>query len=126
MVADMRVYLDTDLNFPSDDFQALLLLLAASDVQLLGCGAAAGNTWAEEVFANIHLAKSVLLEGGLPIWHGVPHGRFAERRRAALQIKSNQRRSFIGAFEKSKSPRSWVIEQELCDGELSSAEAIIK
>jgi purine nucleosidase len=108
----MKIFLDTDLNFPSDDFQALMLFLAAPDLEIVGCGAAAGNTWAEEVFANIRLVAEILGERDLNVWKGIPYTQFAPRHDLAVTAKTDRVRNFIGAYEKSAVPRPWVIGRE--------------
>lgn len=105
----MKLFLDTDLNFPSDDFQSLLLLLAEERVELLGCGAAAGNTWAEEVAANLGQALALVGRAGVPIHAGRTFTSFQPSMASARELRERRARSFIGAFEKSDSPRPWVL-----------------
>ena len=106
----MKIFLDTDLNFPSDDFQALMLLLASDEVDLLGIGSCAGNTWSEEVFANLHKSLQTLESPNLPIFPGVAAKRFEADRTVALEAVRNRTRRFIGAHGKSDGPRAWVTE----------------
>jgi purine nucleosidase len=102
------IIIDTDLNFPSDDFQALLLLLNEPDVAVLGCCAAAGNTWAEEVEVNIGEALGLAGRLDIPLLRGLSFESFARRHAPALELKRRGLRSFIGAFEKSERPRLWI------------------
>jgi purine nucleosidase len=120
----MRVFVDTDLNFPSDDFQALMLLLAAPEVEVVGCGAAAGNTWAEEVCANIRLAMDAVRAPKMMLGKGPPHGGFLPYRDAALAAKERGVRAFVGAHEKSAAPRDWVLGQS-SEPSVTAAEALI-
>ena len=121
----MKMFLDTDLNFPSDDFQALMLLLAAKEVQIVGIGAAAGNTWSEEVFANVQQAAHMLELRGLPIFRGIPADEFATDRSMALRLYQEGHRNFIGAHGKSNSPRPWVTQEWPCDLSPSASDGII-
>lgn len=121
----MKVFLDTDLNFPSDDFQALMLLLAEDEVDIVGCGAAAGNTWAEEVFANIKEAARVLELGELAVFRGRRAPDFAADREMALRAERNGVRRFIGAHAKAPAPRPWVIGDQPDGDAACAAEAII-
>jgi inosine-uridine nucleoside N-ribohydrolase len=121
----MKIFLDTDLNFPSDDFQALMFFLAAADVEIVGCGAAAGNAWAEEVFANIRLVAEILGEQGLNVWKGIPHAQFAPRHDFAVTAKTDRVRNFIGAYEKSVSPRVWVTGRESDHSAVPAMDALL-
>lgn len=105
----MKIVIDTDLNFPSDDFEALLLLLADPRIECLGCCAAAGNTWSEEVESNLADALRLAGQPEIPIVAGAEHGRFAPALGWARDIHRNGLRSFVGAYEKSSQPRGWAI-----------------
>jgi len=120
----MLLFIDTDLNFPSDDFQALMLVLAEGRVRLVGCGAVAGNTWAEEVFANLHEVKSLLGEHELKIWKGAPYTAFGNNREQAIAQNASGVRNFVGAHGKAPRPRSWVTGSRTSEGALSSAAAL--
>jgi len=101
----MKLIIDTDLNFPSDDFQALLLILSQQNWQLLGCCAAAGNTWAEEVEENIIRALNWAGKPDIPVARGRGYNAFATQHRWAQDLKRRGVRTFIGAHEKSDRPR---------------------
>ena len=104
----MRIILDTDLNFPSDDFQALLLLLNDPRIDLLGCCAAAGNTWAEEVAANLEQALRMAGHSHVPVLAGPRFDEFSPGRELALSFKARSPSAFTGAYEKSSEPRRWI------------------
>jgi inosine-uridine nucleoside N-ribohydrolase len=97
--------MDTDLNFPSDDFQALLLLASSGSRRLVGCSAVAGNTWMEEVWFNLRGSLHLLGKGDLPIAWGHPYTTISEQREWALRARSEGVCPFVGAFEKSSKPR---------------------
>jgi inosine-uridine nucleoside N-ribohydrolase len=101
----MKLILDTDLNFPSDDFQALLLLLQDQRLELQGCGAAAGNTWAEEVEVNTRRALDLAGSPHVPVFPGPGFESFTHQSAWAQDLKTRRIRSFIGAHEKSDKPR---------------------
>jgi purine nucleosidase len=104
----MKLILDTDLNFPSDDFQALLLILQDQRWELLGCCAAAGNTWAEEVEVNIRQALDLAGSPHIPVFPGAGFESFTHQHSWAKDLKSRRIRSFIGAHEKSDRPRERI------------------
>lgn len=122
----MKLFLDTDLNFPSDDFEALLLLLSDTRVELLGCGAAAGNTWAEEVAANLEHALSLIGREEIPVYDGQKFTSFLTSMVQACELREQKTRSFVGAFEKSVSPRPWVLGNSGNESRRGAAEAIVE
>ena len=122
----MKLFVDTDLNFPSDDFEALMLLLADERVDIVGCAAAAGNTWAEEVFANIVDAAEVLQLEDLEIFRGASAENFAVDRDLALRAGRSGVRSFLGAHGKAPAPRSWVIGDRCDAGAEHAVDALIR
>jgi len=97
--------MDTDLNFPSDDFQALLLLASSGSSRLVGCSAVAGNTWMEEVWLNLRGSLHLLGKGDTPIAWGHPHTTICDQRPWALRAREVGACPFVGAFEKSSKPR---------------------
>lgn len=101
----MKVLIDTDLNFPSDDFEALLLALVQPEWEILGVGAAAGNTWAEEVEANLLQALAMAGRPDIPVARGADYMTFAGQRKWALGLRRSGLRSFVGAHEKGHRPR---------------------
>lgn len=121
----MKVFIDTDLNFPSDDFQALMLLMAAENAKVVGCSAAAGNTWAEEVWANLHHVKSILNEPDLKIFGNETAARFARDKMAVHTAIASGSRNFTGAYGKSETPRPWITEDAPGRSSFSSPEAIV-
>ena len=100
-----KILVDTDLNFASDDFQALLLLLSDERIQISGLSCAAGNTFAEEVLVNISAVAALCGLQAVPFAAGVGHGYFQPRRRGALQQLADGRTKFIGSHGKSPQPR---------------------
>jgi purine nucleosidase len=100
-----RVLVDTDLNFASDDFQALLLLLSDERIQISGFSCAAGNTFAEEVLVNVSAVADLCSLREVPIAAGIDHEYFQPRRHEALQQLADGRAKFIGSHGKSQRPR---------------------
>ena len=105
------IFIDTDLNYPSDDFEALCLFLADKNVEVTGIGAAAGNTWAEEVLANTYNALRILGKEEISIGIGPNYKQFVSHRGWALEQAARGVRDFIGAYCKSPTPRLWVTDQ---------------
>ncbi|PIT00777.1 hypothetical protein TSA1_08325 [Bradyrhizobium nitroreducens] len=100
-----RVLVDTDLNFASDDFQALLLLLSDERLQISGLSCAAGNTFAEEVLVNILAVAGLCGLQAVPIAAGIGHEYFQPRRVDAQQRLADGRTNFIGSHGKASRPR---------------------
>ena len=104
MVQETPVLVITDLNFPSDDLQALLLLLHSAEVQIVGIVAETGNTWGEEVQENVATVLAMTGRTDIPIAvNGLTFPR--ARRRVAIQSYKRGYRSFLGPFQKSTRPR---------------------
>jgi inosine-uridine nucleoside N-ribohydrolase len=99
------IIMDTDLNFPSDDFQALLLLACSSSSRLVACSAVAGNTWMEEVWFNLRGSLHLLGRRDTPIAWGHPYTTICDQRPWALRAREMGVCRFVGAFEKSSKPR---------------------
>lgn len=100
-----KILIDTDLNFASDDFQALLLLLSDGRFQISGLSCAAGNTFAEEVLVNVSAVADLCGLNDVPIAAGVDHEYFQPRRHAALEQLAKGRTKFIGSHGKALAPR---------------------
>lgn len=103
----MPVIIVTDLNFPSDDFQALLLFLKIEELQLIHVVATDGNTWAEEVFENTVATldgedRSDISVSMMPMPYRHQH-----RGRAYHAFRKGYK-SFIGPYLKSNVPRSEI------------------
>jgi inosine-uridine nucleoside N-ribohydrolase len=99
------IILDADLNYPSDDFQALLLVLASEMFQVLGCCAVAGNTWMEEVWINTRAALHLIGALEIPLAKGRSWAEIQSRREWALARCASRTNPFVGAYEKSATPR---------------------
>lgn len=97
--------IDTDLNFPSDDTQALILLLLCAGPRVRGISACAGNTFADETLVNVAALCGLLQRWDIPLAAGARHSRFSTRRDAALKDAAQGRVSFVGSHAKSASPR---------------------
>jgi inosine-uridine nucleoside N-ribohydrolase len=104
----MKIIIDSDMNFPSDDFQAILLLCACRNTQVLAVGA-----WSEEVAIHL-LSISELLEcdGRNPkIGRGLAALYWRERHEWAVRQHERGIVPFIGAHGKHSSPR---IDEQQC------------
>ncbi len=66
----MKVILDTDLGFASDDAMALLLLLQSSDVDLLGISVVTGNVWLAQEMANTLRLLEIAGRVEVPVYAG--------------------------------------------------------
>jgi inosine-uridine nucleoside N-ribohydrolase len=104
----MKLIHDSDLNFPSDDSGALLLLLGDPRRELVACTAAAGNAWAEEVEENLAMILAIVGSAHVAIAAGPSHQLFSADREQACLLKATGRRSFVGAHEKGPCPREWI------------------
>ncbi len=104
--------IDTDLNFPSDDLQALLLLMSAKDAGLVGVSACAGNTFAEECLVNIAALLDQTSMNHVPLARGASFYRFHFRRKNALRSLDQGWVRFAGSHQKALSPRFSSGDQE--------------
>jgi inosine-uridine nucleoside N-ribohydrolase len=68
--APLKVVLDTDLGFASDDAMALLLLLRSSKVNLLGVTVVTGNAWLEQEVANTLRLLEIADRTEVPVYAG--------------------------------------------------------
>jgi len=68
--APLKVVLDTDLGFASDDAMALLLLLQSSKVDLLGVSVVTGNAWLAQEVANTLRLLEIAGRAGVPVYPG--------------------------------------------------------
>jgi len=66
----MKVVLDTDLGFASDDAMAMLLLLQSSKVDLLGVTVVTGNTWLRQEVANSLRLLEIAGRSAIPVYAG--------------------------------------------------------
>lgn len=98
-------FLVTDLNFPSDDFQALLIMLASNHFRVVHICCTDGNTWAEEVLANVQLVLEAFDYNQISLSIASSPRRFKQRNRA-VYAKEQQYKNFIGCYEKSDKPRA--------------------
>ncbi|HYI38994.1 MAG TPA: nucleoside hydrolase [Allosphingosinicella sp.] len=96
---------DTDLNFPSDDAQALILLLMCAGSRVRGISACAGNTFAEEALVNVAALCGLLQRWDVPLAAGAHHSRFSTRRDVALKDAAQGRLPFVGSHAKNVGPR---------------------
>ncbi len=94
----------TDLNFPSDDFQALTLLLERTDVEIVQIIATDGNTWAEEVGQNVHAVLKAWNRLEIPL-AVIPFAYRFKGRQRAYEAFRRDHKSFVGAYQKSHRPR---------------------
>jgi inosine-uridine nucleoside N-ribohydrolase len=69
----MKVVLDTDLGFASDDAMALLLLLQSSKVDLLGVTVVTGNAWLKQEVANTLRLLEIADRHEVPVYAGAEH-----------------------------------------------------
>lgn len=102
----MAVIVDTDLNFPSDDTQALLLLLAGAGRRALHAATAvAGNTFAQEVDANLRAVLAAIGAQDIPVSRPDAPRQGGHGYHQAKTLKSRGGVPFIGAFQKAQAPR---------------------
>lgn len=94
----------TDLNFPSDDFQALSLLLTMPEVMVVHIVVTDGNTWAEEVFENVTTMLSAYGRADIPVTLVASANRYRMRTRAFRAYRQGFK-SFLGPYLKSWRPR---------------------
>ena len=66
----IKVVLDTDLGFASDDAMAMLLLLQSSKVDLLGVTVVTGNTWLQQEVANSLRLLEIAGRSAIPVYAG--------------------------------------------------------
>lgn len=99
------VLLDQDLNYPSDDYQALLLMHAALRFDIQACTAVAGNTWMEETYRNFKDSLRAIHADHIPVFKGAPYASILGNRSAALRMLEQGLVPFAGAYAKSDSPR---------------------
>lgn len=104
-VTPIPVVVITDLNFPSDDLQALTLLLGMPEVSVVHILATDGNTWSEEVFENVSAVLLAHKRTDIPVTHFPAPHRF-ERRSRAFRAYREKSKSFLGPYLKSWQPRS--------------------
>lgn len=103
----MRVIVDTDLNFPSDDSIALNLMLVSPEVEVVAVTSTWGNTWSEEVEANVR--RGLCDRGGRvpPLFRGPAWCTLTTTREDAWARRDRFRGAFLGAFAKCERPRDW-------------------
>ena len=99
------IIIDTDANFPSDDVQSLLLALNCPSLDVVGVSAAAGNTYAEEVAANLDALLRLMGKADIPIARGAAFHDLPRSHGAANELKSRRVVPFIGSFQKAEKPR---------------------
>jgi inosine-uridine nucleoside N-ribohydrolase len=120
-----KVLVDTDLNFASDDFQALLLLLTDEQIQISGLSCAAGNTFSEEVLVNVSAVADLCGLHEVPIAAGIDYESFQPRRHEALQQLAEGRTKFIGSHGKSQQPRLELPDHAIPGGVHSNLREIL-
>jgi inosine-uridine nucleoside N-ribohydrolase len=110
------VLLDQDLNYPSDDYQALLLLHSAAGVEIQACTAVAGNTWMEETYINLKESLRTMYAHHIPVFKGAPYTSILKNRGAALRMLEQGIVPFAGAHAKSMTPRMSQEELQQING----------
>jgi|694.fasta_scaffold21871_4 inosine-uridine nucleoside N-ribohydrolase len=119
------VLLDQDLNYPSDDYQALLLMHSAEGFEIQACTAVAGNTWMEETYFNLKETLRAMCANHIPVYKGPIHTAILKNRSMALRMLEQRVVPFAGAHAKSLGPR--VSEEKLLqmhNASMSAWEAI--
>lgn len=103
----IKIVVITDLNFPSDDFQAVSLLSLIPNIDVVGIVAENGNTWSHESLFNIFATIAMMpFRNQDEIAIAVNKDPIPNiNRRRAIQAVACGFRSFIGAFGKSHRPR---------------------
>lgn len=67
---NLKVIVDTDLGFASDDAMALLILLQSETVDLLGVTVVTGNDWLEQEVANALRLLEIAGRSDVPVFAG--------------------------------------------------------
>ncbi len=86
----LKVIVDTDLGFASDDAMALLILLQSEEVDVLGVTVVTGNDWLEQEVANALRILEIAARPDVPVFAG------AERPLLNTQEETKRREILFG------------------------------
>ena len=102
-----KVILDTDFGSFGDDAQALFILLAHPEVELLGITIAPGNVWLENVIANALRDLEIIGRTDIPVVVGAAEPLMGSRQEwldAEQKIWGNV--EYMGAYSRQR-PANW-------------------
>ncbi len=100
-----KIIFDCDLNFPSDDFQAFLLIFATFRQDIVSISATGGNTWVEEVWCNLRATIDLIYKFETSILSSITPTYISSRRSWALNLYGRGVIPFTGAYGKGTKPR---------------------
>jgi inosine-uridine nucleoside N-ribohydrolase len=83
----LKVVLDTDLGFGSDDAMAMLILLQSEQVDLLGITVVTGNQWLKQEVANTLRLLEIAGRSEVPVYPGAEHALVNSREEMRLREK---------------------------------------